>query len=72
MPCFYQALGAKVNAGEMIEVLRMAQRIIDLSDDDPAKGNLIIGSPLIIATMLRGIGRACLGWPDPGRLSQGV
>jgi hypothetical protein len=67
MGLLYQALGAKVNAGEMIEVLRMAQRIIDLSDDDPAKGNLIIGSPLIIATMLRGIGRACLGdgrWRD--------
>jgi adenylate cyclase len=67
MGLLYQALGAKVNAGEMAEVLRMAQRIIDLSDDDPAKGNLIIGSPLTIATMLRGVGRACLGdrrWRD--------
>jgi adenylate cyclase len=67
MGLLYQALGAKVNAGETTEVLRMAQRIIDLSADDPAKGNLIIGSPLIIATMLRGVGRACLGdgrWRD--------
>lgn len=63
----YQSLGAKVSAGEMTEALRMAQRIIDVSAGDPARGNLIIGSPLIIAMMMRGIGHACLGdgtWRD--------
>ena len=33
-------------AGEMVDMLRWSQRVIDLADGDPVKGNLIIGSPL--------------------------
>ena len=40
---------AKNESGEMAEVLRLAQRVIDLADGDPAKGNLLIGSPLAVA-----------------------
>jgi adenylate cyclase len=60
----YSALAAKYACGEMAEVLRLAQLMIDLADGDPHKGNLIIGSPLVAATTLRGCARCCLG--DPG------
>ena len=58
---------AKHEAGEMAEVLRLAQRVIDLANGDPAKGNLLIGSPLAIALAGRGIARMYLaipGWRD--------
>lgn len=51
----------KVQAGEAAEGLRLAQRVIDLADGDPAKGNLVIGSPLAVAIMFRGSSRYCLG-----------
>ncbi|WP_204808685.1 AAA family ATPase [Mycobacterium riyadhense] len=60
----YGALAAKYQRAEMTEVLRLAQRMIDLADGDATKGNLIIGSPLVGATMLRGCARCLLG--DPG------
>jgi hypothetical protein len=44
-------------------VLRWSQRVIDLADGDPAKGNLIIGSPLAIAFATRAIARYQLGRP---------
>jgi len=54
---------AKNETGELAEVLRLAQRVIDLADGDPAKGNLLIGSPLTIALALRGIAKMYLGIP---------
>ena len=51
----------------MAEVLRLAQRMIDLADGDPGKGNLIISSPLAGAILLRGCARCCLAdqrWRD--------
>jgi adenylate cyclase len=58
------AIAAKHETGEMAEVLRLAQRGIDLAEGgDPATGNLIIGSPLAIAIALRGTARCCLGIP---------
>jgi len=59
-----------IHVGEAREVLRVAQRIIDLADGDPAKGLMphsSVGSPLALATMTRGVGRAALGidgWKD--------
>jgi class 3 adenylate cyclase len=59
-----------LSVGETNEVLRIAQRIIDLADGDPAKGHLphsSIGSPLALATMTRGAARAAFGtdgWKD--------
>ena len=47
----------------MAEVLRLAQRVIDLADGDPTKGNLIFGSPLAFAIAFRGAARWCLGIP---------
>ena len=47
----------------MADVLRLAQRVIDLAEGDPTKGNLIMGSPLAWAISLRGAARWCLGIP---------
>jgi adenylate cyclase len=57
----YPAFPTKLQVGELAETLRLAQMTIDLADGDPAKGNLIFGSPLIAAIMFRGCARCCLG-----------
>jgi adenylate cyclase len=59
----FAALVAKHETGEMAEVLRLAQHVIDLADGDPTAGNLIFGSPLAIAIALRAAARWCLGIP---------
>jgi adenylate cyclase len=59
-----------IYVGDASELLRIAQRIIDIADGDPAKGLLphaSIGSPLVLATMIRGVARAAFGtdgWHD--------
>ena len=58
-----RAVLAKCQAGEMVETLRLAQRVIDLADGDPTKGNLVIGSPLAVAQMYRGVAEMSLGMP---------
>ena len=55
---------AKIESGEWCEVLRWSQRVIDLADGDPSKGNFIFGSPLAIALTTRAIGQYCLGRPE--------
>ena len=63
----FVAMNAKHEAGEMTEVLRLAQRVIDLAEGDATKGNLLFGSPLALVIALRGIARCCLGiagWKD--------
>jgi adenylate cyclase len=63
----FAAMPTKHETGEMAEVLRWAQRVIDLADGDPAKGDLIIGSPLAVAIAMRGVANFCLGiagWKD--------
>ena len=51
----------KYETGEMTEVLRLSQRIIDVADDDPSNNALFIGSPVALAFALRGGARVCLG-----------
>ncbi|MGA8547521.1 MAG: adenylate/guanylate cyclase domain-containing protein [Mycobacterium sp.] len=63
----FTAMIAKHEASHMADVLRFAQRVIDLADGDPAKGKLVTESPLTVATTMRGLGRWCLGiagWKD--------
>ncbi|MGA7052351.1 MAG: adenylate/guanylate cyclase domain-containing protein, partial [Mycobacterium sp.] len=55
------AIYAKSEVGEMIEALRLAQRVIDLSDFDDGPSNLVTGSPVEMATRSRGLIRLCLG-----------
>jgi adenylate cyclase len=68
----FAAIYAKCQAGEMIEALRLADRLIDLADGDPTKGNLIFGSPLSTAIAMRGHVKMCLGirgWLDDAATS---
>ena len=56
------AIYAKTEVGEMTEALRLAQLVIDLAGGDaPTKGTLLPGSPLAMATQMRGLVRLCLG-----------
>ena len=58
---------SKFGTGEMAEALRWSQIIIDLAQGDPAKGNVVIGSPLAVALATRGTARYALGdrgWRD--------
>jgi hypothetical protein len=57
------AIYAKAESGEWRDVLRWSQRVIDLADGDPSKGNFIFGSPLALALAQRGEARWCLGRP---------
>ncbi len=59
----FAAIYAKAESGEWSDVLRWSQRVIDLADGDPAKGNFIFGSPLALALTSRAIARYCLGRP---------
>jgi hypothetical protein len=54
---------AKAENAEWCDVLRWSQRVIDLADGDPAKGNFIFGSPLAVALLQRAVARYCLGRP---------
>jgi hypothetical protein len=59
----FGAIGIKLQAGEMDEVARWAQTTIEWADGDPAKGNLIVGSPLAVALGMRGAARSWFGRP---------
>ena len=50
----WTAIYAKMEIAEWSNVLRWSQRVIDLADGDPSKGNLIFGSPLGVALTARG------------------
>ena len=54
---------AKAESGEGFDVLQWSQRVIDLADGDPSKGNFIVGSPLAFALATRALARYCLGRP---------
>ena len=47
---------AKMESAEFCDVLRWSQRVIDLADGDPSKGNFFFGSPLALAFTTRGFG----------------
>ncbi len=55
------AILMKYRAGEIADVLRWSQTVIDWADGDPTKGNLIVGSPLAVALVWRGVARFWLG-----------
>jgi hypothetical protein len=57
------AIYAKIESAEWCDVLGWSQRVIDLADGDPAKGNIIFGSPLAVALTNRGMARYGLGRP---------
>jgi hypothetical protein len=54
---------AKTESGELSDVLRWSQRVIDLADDDPSKGNFLVWSPVPVAYTTRAAARYWLGRP---------
>jgi hypothetical protein len=57
------AIRAKFSNAEFSVALRWSERVIDLADGDPLKGNFMFGSPLALAYATRGITRYHLGHP---------
>jgi class 3 adenylate cyclase len=57
------AIYAKFASAEYSDALRWSQRVIDLADGDPSKGNFLFGSPLALAYTLRAAARCSLGRP---------
>jgi class 3 adenylate cyclase len=58
----YVAIAVKGDTGEMPDVLRWSQTVVDLAEGDPVKGaNFGMGSPLAAALVWRGIARYWLG-----------
>lgn len=60
----FTAIRAKIATGEWAEMHRLSQRVIDLADGDPTKGNFLFGSPLALAFAQRGAARWALGLPE--------
>jgi class 3 adenylate cyclase len=60
----YTSFIAKHETAEMGEILRFAQRVIDLADGDPTIGGMVFGSPLAFAIAMRGVALCCLGIGD--------
>jgi hypothetical protein len=54
---------AKLESAEWCDALWWSQRVIDLADGDPSKGDFIIGCPLALAFTTGGVARYWLGRP---------
>jgi hypothetical protein len=54
---------AKIESAEWSDVLRLSQNVIDLAGDDPAVGDLLVGSPLAVAFTTRAMARYSMGRP---------
>lgn len=59
----HSVIAARIHGGQPVAALRAAQRVIDGAAGDPTMGELLLGSPLAQATMLRGVARCMLGHP---------
>ncbi|MFI5510829.1 ATP-binding protein [Mycobacterium sp. NPDC051804] len=55
------AMAAKSERGEMPELLRLAERGIELAGGDATKGKMTTGSPLTLIVAMRGTARCYLG-----------
>jgi hypothetical protein len=60
----FAGIQTKAETDGLADMVRWADTVIDLADGDPAKGNIVIGSPLAIAMAARGFARWGLGHPD--------
>ena len=64
---FLPVVYAMLESSDWTEVMRWSQRVIDLADGDPSKGNFLFGCPLALALTARGMSRYFLGrsgWRD--------
>jgi adenylate cyclase len=57
----FAPIAAKYQAADGKEMLRLAQRVIELAAGDSTRGNLFFGSPLALAIMFRGAARSAFG-----------
>ncbi|MGB7871822.1 MAG: AAA family ATPase, partial [Mycobacterium sp.] len=53
----------KWSVGAVTEAMELSQRAIDASEGNPTMGNLIVGSPLALALVMRASARCALGIP---------
>ena len=56
-------IGVRVVTGEIREVLRWSDTVIDLAHDDPVRGNYVMGSPLAAAYATRSLARWSFALP---------
>ena len=56
-----EVVSAKLANGEIVDALRLAQRVIDLTGGDSHLGDFVIESPLTVAAVFRATARMCLG-----------
>ena len=64
---FLPVVYAMLETSDWTEVMRWSQRVIELADGDPSKGNFLFGCPLALALTARGMSRYFLGrsgWRD--------
>ena len=54
---------AKIQIGEFDDALRWSQAVIDIADGQPASERIVLGSPLALALMFRGMVRWIQGRP---------
>jgi hypothetical protein len=54
-------MAIRFDTGDFADICRWSQTVIDWADGDPTKGNLIVGSPLAVALVWRGLARFWLG-----------
>jgi adenylate cyclase len=57
------AVIAKVERAEMAEVLRLTERVVELTGGDPTESTFMGGSPLAFSIAARGVARLFLGAP---------
>jgi class 3 adenylate cyclase len=57
----FAACVAKIQSGEMTDVIRWSDAVIELAAGDPGKGGFLLGSPLATAFTFRGLAKATLG-----------
>ena len=66
----FAPIRGKIMSAEFNDALRWSQRVIDLADGDPSKGDFMFGSPLALALTTRAMARYCRGhdgWRDDQR-----
>ena len=65
-------LNIKLDGGQFAETLELAQRVIELTDDEPDKAGLISVSPLANAMAIRGTARWAWACRVGGKISTGA
>ena len=63
----FAPIHAKIESAEWWDAMRWSQRVTDLADGNPSKGDFIVGSPLALALAQRATARYFLGragWRD--------